>query len=253
MKNLTSIAIACLFILSFSSCTSYQIITLQSSLEQPPQGGFLFENDTISVSYTFNGNNCPLNINIFNRINKPLYVNWDQSSVIINNESFPLNPAQSKVNINYSEVTTKFRYYDVTDGGGEGTIWQNDRSGFIPPQSHVTIEGLSIWDKKISLNGNEEKISFIDRNNSKNTLYQYNKENSPLEFRCYITYSCTPEKEWNNLDHAFWIQNFYKCVDCSLPNEANTFYISSITGAGATIGVLALVGLSVAAVALDTP
>ncbi|MBS2097439.1 hypothetical protein [Carboxylicivirga linearis] len=251
MKNLAPIIIACLFVISFSSCTSYQIITLESTLNKPSSDGFIYEDDTVSVLYTFNGANAPLDVNIYNKLNTPLYINWNQSSVIINGQSFPLNPTQSKVNIEYSEVSTEYIYNSYTQGSGDGTIYHSDRSGFIPPQSNITIQGMNIWNSFLSPNDAISENKVIKANGSKITEYTYDLQSSPLDFRCYLTYSDCPEETWKSLDHQFWIESYYKCIDCKLPTTGNTFYLSKTTGAGTAVGAAALIGLTVIAISAD--
>jgi len=250
MKNLTFIILS-FAIATLSSCTSYQIITLESTLEQPSTDGFVYEDDTISVLYTFNGTNAPLDVNIYNKLNTPLYINWNQSSVIINGQSFPLNPTQSKVNIDYSEVSTEYIYSSYTQGSGDGTIWHDDRSGFIPPQSNITIQGMNIWNTFLSPNNAKNENTIIKPDGSKVTEYTFDLQSSPMDFRCYLTYSDCPEETWKYLDHQFWIESYYKCVDCKLPTNGNIFYLSKSTGAGTAVGTAALIGLAVIAISAD--
>ncbi|MCU4164566.1 hypothetical protein [Carboxylicivirga caseinilyticus] len=251
MKNLTVCLIVCFLITILSSCTSYQIITLDSSLNKPSNNGFVYENDTILLQYTFNGANAPLDVDIFNKLNAPLYINWNESSVIINGQSYPLNPSQSKVSIDYSEVSSEYLYNTYTQGSGDGTIWHSDRSGFIPPQSNITIQSMNTWNQFISSEHSIGQNTYISASGEKITEYKFDKESSPLELRCYLSYKDQTADTWKFVDHQFWIQSFYKCLDCSLPKESNKFYLSKSTGAGTAIGVVALVGLAAVAVSLD--
>lgn len=251
MKKPTLWIMAFAAILFSTSCTSYQIITLESSLPTANSNGFLFENDTIAIQYTFNGLNAPLDLNIYNKSNIPIYLNWNQSSVIINGQSFPLNPSQSKVNVEYSEVSAEFPYSTYTEGSGDGTIWHSDRSGFIPPQSNTTVQSMNLWTTFISPdNANSESV-ITQPNGTKIKEYNFDQECSPLDFRCYISYSDNPKEIWKSLDHHFWVESYYKCVGCSLPKDGNTFYLSKATGAGTALGVVAAIGAVAIIVSTD--
>src|SRR5262245_48114299 len=72
-----------LFILSLGSCTSYNYITMDST--EIPLGrtkAFLWETDTISVSYNFSGEGGQMIVTVFNKSNQPLFINWKKSAVI---------------------------------------------------------------------------------------------------------------------------------------------------------------------------
>jgi hypothetical protein len=73
-----------IFILAVcSSCSIYQYNTLSSDIGEP----FIFENDTVRVRYSFGDGN--VNLEIFNKAARPLYVDWSRSSLIIDGDPAP--------------------------------------------------------------------------------------------------------------------------------------------------------------------
>ncbi len=47
-------------------------------------GSFVYESDTIKITYNFWENGGMLNFTIFNKLDKPFYINWGSSSFIYN-------------------------------------------------------------------------------------------------------------------------------------------------------------------------
>jgi uncharacterized protein YxeA len=73
MKN----AIVLIFsLLLITSCAKYQYATLNSDLKIDNTNQFIYENDTVRVNYWFAGENCPVQIRVFNKIKTPIYVDW---------------------------------------------------------------------------------------------------------------------------------------------------------------------------------
>ena len=65
-----------LFIFCFSSCTTYQYITLASEdVSQNEKKEFLWENDTTKITYQFSGEGGLMTIAVFNKTDQPVYVN----------------------------------------------------------------------------------------------------------------------------------------------------------------------------------
>ncbi|GEM_PF-703221 len=237
------------------SCTSFQYATINSSLHEPDIDGFTYSNDTLDINYTFAGENCPLRLNIYNKADCPLYINWNQSAIIINGESFPLNPFKASHYTQYSEVSTKFHYNTYTSGSSSGQIIHNDRSGFIPPKAGLNLNEINICSSFLStVHAQKQSKKQVTSNNgqaSNITEYEFSKEASPLQFRCYLSYSTEPDKEWNCIDTEFWVASIFKVTDLRMADNGSQFYITKSTGAGTALGVVALVGLTAIAVNND--
>src|SRR5438045_9585163 len=77
----------------FTSCSRYQYVTITSSdIRKNDKQEFVIENDSIRIQYNFNGADAPINIAIENRIDVPLYIDWPQSALIINNKAISYVP-----------------------------------------------------------------------------------------------------------------------------------------------------------------
>ncbi|MCT4588242.1 MAG: hypothetical protein N4A71_10500 [Carboxylicivirga sp.] len=239
-------------IVLFSSCSSYQFATLKSDLEQPFSDGFIYENDTIQLHYAFNGLNCPLQLSIYNKLNQPIYIDYNRSSLIINGETFPLNPETSSINVNYSETETELNHHSYTDGHSSGSITHNDRRGFIPPQSLLKLDNVNIcngfMETKLG-SGDDQRTLVAENGQSYNVkAYDFTRENSPLLFRSFVSYKANSKEDWKYIDSNFWVSSIYQTVDTRLPAKANQFFVSRSTGVGEVVGLAALTGLAIIAI-----
>ena len=80
-KQLLLISLLCLIL--FSSCETYiQLYHLESKTVKKENDTFIFENDTLKITYSFWGNRGVLAFEIYNKLAKPIYVDWKKSSFI---------------------------------------------------------------------------------------------------------------------------------------------------------------------------
>ena len=96
-----------LILLSFSSCVSYQYLTLNSpEMPKNDKKEFSWENDTMRLTYNFHGEGGPITMTVFNKTDKPLFVNWKKSSLIRGGESFSLLDHSVQITGGYSGSST---------------------------------------------------------------------------------------------------------------------------------------------------
>lgn len=185
-----------------TSCSStYYLSTLKTTspdIEQDNYGIFLIETDSIWLSYDFNGKDAPIHISIFNKTSKPLYIDWQRSSLILNGKA--ISYAGEK--IEFSSITHSKGYsYESYDRRGS-TVYENSREitqgemnfpktvSFIPPGSKVNESPivLNVNFKEISKKSYRDfNIKDKDDNIIKVGRIDYNQENTPLLFRSYLT------------------------------------------------------------------
>ena len=74
---------------TFASCGSYiQVMDTQTTNCKTESDTHYFENDSIKVTYNFWGLHGNMAFSVFNKTDKPLYVNWKNSSFIVNGEKY---------------------------------------------------------------------------------------------------------------------------------------------------------------------
>jgi hypothetical protein len=199
------------FLLTCTSCANYQYSTVVSDTPKKPDGIHLFENDSVQIKYSFKGQDCPLDISIFNKLSVPLFVDWKKSSVIINQQRFPLWIDQSEINANTQGSTTVQWTNLITHSSSTtGTMIRSESVSFIPPQSYVTMKPILL----------QQDFFKLDRKNSTKTIlqspatkvlgyeYSFQREDSPLAFRSFLVLS-SDEKFPSPLylEHRFWVSH----------------------------------------------
>ena len=180
MKNLIYISLL-LFLLS--SCkteiTYVQLYETEATNSIEKNNSYIYENDTLKIVYLFWADKGQLRFSIYNKTTKPLYIDWFKSALITN-----------------SSAKDYFK--------------DKQRFGFIPPKSyisnsannplaysHYTKWGTDYTQKTEARNDNPKAHTTISSK-------QFTKENSPWNFRNYLTFSFN-----ENFSNEFSVENEY--------------------------------------------
>lgn len=93
MKKIMTLMLIFVCVLITSSCTSTYFYSSLNVMEEEvvkvDNGDFLFENDSLWIAHCFKGEDAPIQITIFNKLDVPLYVDWSRSALILNNTPYP--------------------------------------------------------------------------------------------------------------------------------------------------------------------
>ena len=147
-----------LFSLSFTSCYTYQYATVSSHLKSDKNGLPYFENDTLLVSFAFTGENCPIDIEVYNKQDKPLYVLWKNSALIVGGKSYPLWTDESSITITTDGVTN-YVYDNYFVSNSEGTVTKKEAVSFLPPRTAVTIKKYDLTRDFIELSDSDPFVN----------------------------------------------------------------------------------------------
>jgi hypothetical protein len=198
-----------------SSCT-YQYVTLSSEqLSTNEKNDFVMENDTLKVTYRFNGDNSPVKITIYNKTNEPLEVNWRKSALILNGEALGYYSPNLFVKGSIEQDTAN-RFYGgrsfLADVSAD--IHVNEPSQFIPPQSSISKIPLSLPVHFVELPVDQLRKASLNSSNSYTIKYkkiEYSPEKSPISFRSYLNfnYGGDPVRAFS-LDHHFYVSEIWQ-------------------------------------------
>lgn len=229
-------AFSVLFILLLSSCSNYvQIYTVNSNNVQKQNNEVFFENDTVKINYYFWAERGVLAFSIFNKLDKPLYIDWKKSAIIFNNLKFNYwFDAEEKSSIaNYRGYAF---YYSLN---WRGVTYERkekeERITFIPPKSkyqrwqyHIYKEGT--YD--ILHTGLDEKsVIAYHQGNLPVTVkgYQFQKiendttVNSEQTFRNFLTFSLSEEiSNEFYVDNSFFIKSIFEISENDFTNLSST-------------------------------
>lgn len=189
-----------LFII-ITGCTKYRELLKTDSIncKLTADGRFIYENDTVKITYSFWAENGVMNMRIYNKLNVPIFIDWKVSNFIDNNNNLQYwydvqNSTSVNKNISYYGLQTITGIPASLNKGITNTsIEHPDRIVSITPHSSIKNVSYSILAKN----------TYVSYNN----VGKYTFDNSPIKFRNYLAFS---------IDEAF-TKKFY--VD-------NQFYVS---------------------------
>jgi hypothetical protein len=226
-----------------AGCVRYQYAVVDSNLDKSKKGEIVFENDSLKLTYQFKGINGPASIHLFNKLDVPLFVNWQRSSVIIGDKSF--SRAKESSDISASAIGTQINWTETlstTHNSIDGSIKHSPQIGFIPPKSFIESNPIDLSSAFFNLSGSQ-----MQAKNSYGTRVRYqdfDENSTPMSFRSYLTLSLTPD--FQNpivIDQQFWVSE----VAVTLVRPANlegyagredVFHLSEINGFGVFAGFL---------------
>ena len=86
--NIKLIFLSLFILLTGCSKSFIQIFDISTTNTQPKNKFFIYENDTVKITYSFWAQKGVLFFSVFNKQEKPLYIDWKNSSFIVNSNKF---------------------------------------------------------------------------------------------------------------------------------------------------------------------
>jgi hypothetical protein len=204
MKNLLLPAVV-LFSVLLASCSKYQInmVSSTNAVKDAQTGVFNVENDSVKISYSFYGNNAPVSIQVFNKSDKPLYIDWQSSAVVIGektisyaNKNVPIRGDISGTTDTYNtgnRRSTVYPQYSYSSGSINAVAKLPDNVTFIPPHAQSNNVPLNITNGFINIPDSvlhKDQIGLIEQYSTVPVNVKtasFTKENSPLVFKSFLT------------------------------------------------------------------
>jgi hypothetical protein len=209
-----------ILIITLSGCSRQMIQLIETGANNSTEnnGQWVFENDTVKITYSFWADKGVLAFSVFNKIDKPIYIDWKNSSLILvgNKLDYWIDAEQTNAISFY-----KGYYYSgkplvpglaVSAGTSttSTTSVKPERVTFIPPKSSYSRSQFYLLPiDYFQLNPNCE-VSIEKRNDNpkKNTTVSsqtFDENNSPFKFRNYIAVSFSE----TSIDYMFIDNGFY--------------------------------------------
>lgn len=209
------------FGLSSCSNTYYYstISTNDEGIDRDNTGAFIFDTDTIQIAYSFRGQDGPVQISIHNKLDKPMYIDWSRSAIIINDVATSYHGEKARltgqpfyINTSFDGNTTK-----ITSSGYE---YNPDYVSFIPPMRKV--EHCSLWLSNLNFDFIDKK-EYVNRtiNSSSNRavkvkMLSFFEENTPLFFESYLTIFLEDGSTYT-ITQSFYIANLIRTKKITPP------------------------------------
>lgn len=163
-----------------------------------------------------------LSFSVFNKTNKPIYINWKNSSFIYNNVklNYWIDEEQTNSSSYYGSYFYKGPLIKAGTSFNEGIEYSQSNSvkpekvTFIPPNSLYSRSQFYILPVDfLKINADSFVKNEVKRNDNPSKLTNiytahFNKDNSPLKFRNFL--SIAFEENSNNfiyIDNAFYLKS----------------------------------------------
>lgn len=205
-----------LSVLICCSCTHfYQVAYVTSDNLVPKRTGYVFENDTVKISYFFWSEKGILDYSVYNKLSVPLYIDWKKSAYIRNSVK---NDYWKDSEISNSSTVTRAGATGVSNGRvgvmvsrgeSETTSITNkpERITFIAPKSEHKNSTFVIGRRNgINITDTIKSVTLkrLDKDGkvTSGLVEEFSRDNTPINFRVFLTLST---KE--NFSDEFYIDN----------------------------------------------
>lgn len=187
--------------LLLSSCSSMiQVVETKSYDLKFESDTYFYEDEHVIVSYDLWEEDGKMLFSIYNKSDKPLYIDWSKSSFIKDGIS---KKYWSDLTVSKSEFESKTRLYRGNYGFGLGstkgeintTILKEEKISFIEPRASLTREyspfinpsqyfGMKgdVARKEVALNSKLKKTTEVE-------IVKYDLQNSPMKIRNFLSFA----------------------------------------------------------------
>lgn len=254
--NTVKLSPAVLVLILLCSCSKYQYVYLGSHLQHDNDYNYFNSNDTFGIKYSFHGENCPITIEVHNKLNKPLFVDWNKSAIILDNQTlnlgeyvtpplkpFPEEPLSKDSAALYTRLQVEY------SGNNHETV------SYIPPKSYISAYTLDLTSKFFDFLPQDSMVNvkLASYNGSVRVKrYFYNEATTPFRFSIYLTLST--HQTFNNplvSNQSFWISDIIPTLSALTLSSGNQFVMSEETNTGKILGVTGGLAILTALVVLQ--
>ncbi len=199
------VLIACSLLVFVASCSPYHFYTLKSYDLPSDAKELMADNDSLQITYALvypvaEASMGSLLINVYNKSEQPVFIDWSQSAVILGN--------------------TTLYPFDVTGVAQTMAGSQTGNTRFIPPRSSLQSIPIPIPVGTYSAEARRKFKKEIVQTQLGTTAihsFQFTPEDSPIRFRSYLTfYSEKEPKAPTRMEHSFWASEVVTSTDYRL-------------------------------------
>lgn len=228
-----------LLMLLLSSCFTYQHFTLSSEqTTKNEQREIVWENDTVRISFNFNGQWGRFSVNTMNKTDQPISINWMKSAIVYNGEAISLYDQSILVQ---GDISRNRLYEPRPIHEREEPIATINASfavpremDFMPPKSFISRQHIDVSKvvpqlSKISSDIKVEKQSH-EGLNIKFRRASYDESTSPLRFQLFFTFTIGTTGKDVNTTHTFYVSEVKQTDEAGpyqvlLSSDGDKFYL----------------------------
>lgn len=198
---------AAFMILFLSGCSTYNQVYYVGSADgktSKQDQFFIYENDTIKVSYIFWGANGAMIFNVYNKLDKPIYVDWKKSSFVGKGVKGSYYEERTRSTSNSVAMSKYAGFGSLLALNMNGIEVKEERITFVPPHSNITkSSGYQLVYGYLKLKKSELRDTVIDGKSCYQTAFD---KSMGITFRNYLTYSFKEsfDQEYS-VDNTFYL------------------------------------------------
>ena len=232
------ICIASILLLVYGCKSYYQIFEIESiKMIVNENNDFVFENDSVKITYNFWAECGLLSFSIYNKLDKPLYIDWKKSSYIENSNKrdYWVDEEQANSASFYGNYFYYGAYKSYGVSSSSTTKVKIERITFIPPKSKYNrcqfyLLPISYYKLDKDLSFDEVQRQDKPKKNTKVYRINFTKESSPLVFRNFLAFSLTENfKDEFYIDNEFYIETIKeineKHINVKSEKKGTAFFI----------------------------
>lgn len=211
---------------TFQSCTTryYQVLTTASDDAVDRNGQPVFENSDLRILYDFWASGGRMGFVVENKLDKPILIDWNRSHLVYNGFSFDYwNDSESIITMHESLTTGMAHTFAEVRKSMLGTSGRATRTGGSRTRAVTTAEHIRT--KSVLEIPPGSKVGFTSYQLLTDAIYDcdfhwsgaansdqkervYDRSNTPLIFRNYITYSVGADlSDIRVIDNAFYLRS----------------------------------------------
>jgi len=209
-------------VLLFASCGTWQYVTVNSStVSKNEKLEFVIENDSMQLVYNFHGANAPVNITVHNKLNVPMYIDWQRSAIIVNEKANSYVPDKVQIEGAFNGTTSTYnvpayrsKTYPYNSGyaSTSGSIYARadvpEQIAFVPPQTYVTKTPTGVTSQYIHVSDtayHKIKYKLVEGTTVPAKKATFTESTSPLKFKSYLTLIIGETGKPVVYEHSFYI------------------------------------------------
>lgn len=245
------------------SCSRYQYVTISSENARINESQELvMENDSFSITYNFYGADAPMHMVVQNKLNKPVYIDWKRSSLIINGQASSYMPGTMNISGSTSGTSVALtRGMSMHSGSFSATAALPEDWQWLPPKTHTTKAAGSVLPGFFNQLPDSQfmrmKIPLNDGHNHWVKEAKFTPDNTPYRFKSFLTFQIGEPgaQQMVYYEHEFYISALWQTgsspstIMLGRDKQGNRAYLQKITG-GAAVVAGVVVGAAVLAVAI---
>jgi hypothetical protein len=224
MRKWIFLVYACGILFGLSSCSSYYYSTLASndrSGSYNVNNDFVIENDSVCIIYSFYGEDGPVSVIIQNKLDEPLFVDWERSALIVNGratsyckDAVPIEGVTESSS--YGSTYNWDRQYGSVSSRSRGTFSGEMQVPkgieFVPPRAQIESSDLTLNKLVFDIISREELIdqrfAKADGSHARLKAKKFRESNSPLQLRSFLAFF-TGGENGRERHYSYYETSFY--------------------------------------------